>query len=338
MSKTIKLISIYLLIGTTFSLNAENIKNFVFFGLSREKISAPEFINNNHFTGAQLKYTWKELEPAKDKYNFNDIESDLNYLQAHNKKLFIQLQDSTFSPKRNFVPRYIINNKKYHGGAVYQYILDKDDNAVKPEGWVAMRWDKNVAERFHKLLSELGKKFNGKVEGINLPETSIGVTEKPKDRPFGFSYKKYENAIIENMLAAKKAFPDSKVIQYLNFMPGEFLPWTDNSHLRNIYKFAEKNNIGVGTPDIFPYQKWHMANCYNFIHNMKKRVPVGIAAQDGNYSYINPKTKKQVTIQQMYQFAKNYLHAGYIFWCTEKPYFKRDVIPFINNLKQHIKP
>ena len=41
---------------------------------------------------------------------------------------------------------------------------------------MARRWDPPVQERFHKLLLALGKEFDGKVEGINLPET-VSISE-----------------------------------------------------------------------------------------------------------------------------------------------------------------
>ena len=64
---------------------------------------------------------------------------------------------------------------EYDGGAVLQY-----NDEGKPEGWVAKRWNKKVRERFALLLQALGKEFDGKIEGINLQETAIGVS---KNRP-----------------------------------------------------------------------------------------------------------------------------------------------------------
>jgi hypothetical protein len=324
---------IFILALAPVSLNAQVIHNYVFFGMDREKISNINFLSIKNFEGAQLKYTWKELEPQKNKYDFSEITKDLKFLNNHNKKLFLQIQDSTFSINRKFVPSYILNKKEYNGGAVIQYSFNDDESSGIPEGWVAKRWNPKVAERFHKLLVALGEKFNGKVAGINLPETAIGVSENKKFKPNDFTYSKYRDAIIENMKVIKKAFPDSAVIQYVNFMPGEYLPWTDKSYLRSIFNYANKNNIGVGGPDLFPYKKGFMNNTYNFIHNINGNVTVSVAAQDGNYSYIDPKTKKKIKINAMYDFAKSYLKTDYIFWCTEEPYFDKEVVPFIKNLK-----
>src|SRR3989304_5214270 len=58
-------------------------------------------------------------------------------------------------------------------GAQYHFSDDDEKEYVK-EGWVARRWDKAVMKRFHLLLQALGKKFDGRIEGINLPESSVG--------------------------------------------------------------------------------------------------------------------------------------------------------------------
>jgi len=43
-----------------------------------------------------------------------------------------------------------------------------------------------------------------------------------------------------------------------------------------------------------------------------------------------------LTIVEQIEFATDYLGADYIFWCTEEPYFSRDVVPYIKSLKQSV--
>ena len=61
-------------------------------------------------------YSWNQLEPKKDQYDFSLILEDYEYLKSHGKKLFIQLQDVTFNPQRKAVPNYLLT-KAYDGGA-----------------------------------------------------------------------------------------------------------------------------------------------------------------------------------------------------------------------------
>jgi len=58
----------------------------------------------------------------------------------------------------------------YDGGAIYQR-----KNAGKPEGWVANHLNPQVQARFARLLEALGSTLDGKIEGINVQESAIGV-------------------------------------------------------------------------------------------------------------------------------------------------------------------
>src|SRR4051812_48804972 len=142
--------------------------------MDRERIEEPSFLETGAFEGAQLKYSWRQLERGKDQYDFDNIRHDLAFLKSKNKRLFIQLQDVSFDPKIVPVPRYLLSDPEYHGGANPQYTVPGDDETkAEQAGWVARRWDPAVRERFHKLLRALGKEFDGKIEGINLPETAV---------------------------------------------------------------------------------------------------------------------------------------------------------------------
>jgi hypothetical protein len=315
------------------SIAQKQIKNFVFFELERDRIHDTSFLHNNVVVGAQLKYMWRELEPTKDHYNMELIQNDLDFLTSSGKKLFIQLQDVTFDTIYQPAPDYIIKDEQYNGGVNIQFETDNKDQILHLDGFVARRWDKSVAERFGKLLTVLGKRFDGIIEGINLPETSVGFGETGKLYPKGFTPEKYRDAILEYMSMAKKAFPHSVVIQYANFMPGEWLPWNDKSYLKSLYEFASNEKIGMGGPDIKIYQKAHMNHGYKFLRDYKDTITSGVAVQDGNYEEMNPMTGKQVTIKEIYDFANVYLGLDYIFWCTQEPYYNNGVLPFFETLK-----
>jgi len=309
----------------------KQIQHFVYFGRDRENIQTAQFLGTKNISGTQLKYAWKELEPIKDKYNFNIIQKDLDFLTSKQKKLFIQIQDVSFDSTIINVPKYLLEEPVYNGGMDYQYNFeDEEEKIYQKEGLVARRWDKNVAFRFHKLLRELGKQFDGKIEGINLPETAVEFGEKGNLHPKGFTFENYKTAIKKNMKVLKEAFPNSKTIIYANFMPGEWLPWNDKSYLRDIYSYSEKINVGVGGPDILVYKKGQMNNSYPFIIYRVPNLIAGMAVQWGNYEHINPKTGKRVTIKEIIDFSENYLKLDYIFWGTQEPYYSDKLIPYLN--------
>jgi hypothetical protein len=205
--------------------NAAGIHHYVFFNRDRERISDAVFLRTKNIEGAQLKYTWRELEPGKDGYDFSSIAHDLAFLNSKGKKLFIQLQDASFDPKIVNVPRYLLDDPQYHGGADKQYsIKDDDEEHAVPEGWVARRWDLGVQERFHKLLSALGREFDGKIEGINLAETAVSFGESGRLFPQGFTPGAYRDAVITNMIALKRAFPKSVAMQTPTSCPENGFP------------------------------------------------------------------------------------------------------------------
>jgi hypothetical protein len=294
----------------------------VFFNRDRERISEATFLDTKALEGAQLKYTWRQLEQGRDNYEFADIQHDLAFLKSKGKKLFIQIQDASFSINIRPFPSYLMQDPAYHGGADKQY---GEDNVAY--GWMARRWDKAVQERFHRLILALGREFDGRIEGINLPETAFDVAPDERLWPEGFTPETYCDAIITNMMVMKRAFPKSVAVQYANFMPG------DRRYLEKVYQRAMELKVGLGGPDLLPYKFFQMENSYPLLKGCAGSVPTAIAVQDGNYSHTNPKTGRQVTIPELISFAADYLKVDYIFWCTQDPFYSKSLIPFLDAKK-----
>jgi hypothetical protein len=307
-------------------------KNFIFFGHERERIVETNFLENKNIVGAQIKYTWRELEPERDHYEFDLLLKDLAFLKSHGKRLFVQLQDVSFDENVP-VPAYLQKDPAFSGGADRKYEHEGDDESKEVfDGWVARRWDPAVYGRFIKLIEALGKKVDGKIEGVCLPETAIGMSETSKHRPAGFTYQAYVDGLKETMTAAHKAFPHSCVIEYANFMPGEFLPWIDNGYMKAIYSHADNIGVGVGGPDLLPHRKAQQNHCIALIQARRTGTPAGLAVQDGNLEDTDPATKKQVTVDELYLFGKDKLRLNYIFWGTQEPFYTRDILPYMRDL------
>ena len=283
--------------------------------------------------GAQIVYPWLSLETGRDEYDFSAIRDDLQFLESKGKKLWIQLQDVTFSESRIFVPRYLLRDSSYHGGAARQYMMrGTDESTARVAGWVARRWDPAVQKRFHKLLSVLGKEFDGKIAGINLPETSLDFGTSGRLFPDGFSHDGYLRAVVTNMKALKIAFPTSIALQYANFMPGEWRPDEDKGYLSGVYSAAKAMKVGAGGPDVLPFRPGQLGSSYPLIRDVSGSVPTGIAVQDGNLAQKNPRTGRKVSAADLLNFATECLRVDYIFWGTEEPYYSTEVIPLLRQL------
>ncbi|MBV9217399.1 MAG: hypothetical protein JO053_14615 [Acidobacteria bacterium] len=319
-----------LLIG---NLTAKPIHHYLYFAQDREKLrTTAAMLELKKFEGAQIAYSWRQLEAGKDEYDFSMIREDLEFLRSKGKKLFIQIQDVSFSEKYVPVPKYLLIRPEFNGGADRQYMfkfIDHVEQNVTAAGWMARRWDPAVRERFRLLLQALGKEFDGKIEGINLAETAYDNGDTGKLFPKGFSFDAYRDGIIANMKAMKDAFPHSTTLVYANFMPGEWLPKEDAGHLRAVYKAAVEMGVGVGGPDLRLYWNAGLHGSYPLIKQASGKVRVGIAVQDGDYLNSDPGTGKAATVSDLIKFAKKDLRADYLFWCTEEPYFSRDLVSYL---------
>lgn len=315
-------------LDVTCPISKSKIKHFVYFAKDRGKIKNHPLLTMSAFSGAQIMYSWRELEPEKNYYNFAKIEADLSYLASHHKNLFIQLQDTSFNPKYKAAPDYLLT-PEYDDGATPQY---SDDQKV--EGWVTKRWNPAVQVRFARLLEKLGEQFDGRIAGINLQESSIGVSNATDP---SFSGEKYVESLKINMKALKQAFPHSVTMQYANFMPGEWLPWEDKGYLKSIYQYGEEIGVGLGAPDLMIRRKGQLNHALTMMHENSFHVPLGIAVQDGNYigQTNNDNVLKDRTnlVPMLYSFAANFLRVNYMFWVDQSPYFAEDVIPCFTEMK-----
>lgn len=286
---------------------------------SGELAASEAILKRDDIGGVQIVYNWKALEKAKGEYDFSAIERDLKTTDALGKKLFIQIQDRFFSPEARNIPAYLTTDPQYGGGLVPQFDNPGEDKPVGA-GWVTMQWNPAVRERFQALLTALAERFDGKVYGINLPETAIDIDIKGDKT--GFTCDAYFDAELENLGFARKAFKQSHVIQYVNFWPCEWE--NDHKYMSRLFEYASANGVGLGGPDIVPYRKGQMKNSYPFFNKHKGELSfVAMAVQEPTLTYKNPKSGKPFTREEFEGFATDYLGANVIFWSASTPWLTK---------------
>lgn len=293
-------------------------ENFIYTS-SGELVAAAPLLRRPGIGGVQVVYNWRTLEKRKGEYDFSAIEKDLAVTDRLGKKLFIQIQDRFFSAEARNIPAYLLEDVEYGGGLAPQFDNPGENKGVG-SGWVAQQWNPAVRQRYQALLTALAAKFDGRVYGVNLPETSIDLD--PNNRPKDYSCDAYFAGQMENLGFARKAFTKSMVVQYVNFWPCE---WNnDHEYMSRLFDFATKNGIGLGGPDIVPNRKAQMKNSYPFFNQYKGKLAyVGMAVQEPTLTYMNPKTKKPFTKEEFTKFADDYLGASVIFWSTTSPWLGR---------------
>ena len=306
------------------------LQHFIFFGRDRARIEDSAFVANPNIAGAQIKYTWRELEPQRDHYTFDKIVDDVSALARHHKRLWIQLQDVSFGAQERAVPDYLLRESDFGGGVADQY--EGEPPHARFVGRMARRWDPAVRTRFIKLLDTLGRAFDGKIEGLNVAETSFSVIDSGALRPTGFTDDAYVDGIKAMMSAARGAFHRSRFIVYANFMPGEWLPDDDHGYLRAVYAYADSIGAGVGGPDLLPFRRGQRNHALRLIPARGATTIAGLAVQDGNLAERNPVTGARVSVEELVRYATDTLRLDYLFWGTEEPYYSAEVLPWLAGL------
>ncbi|WP_236572771.1 hypothetical protein [Streptomyces sp. GS7] len=291
--------------------------NYLYASMGDFDANVKPLIDRPDIAGVQLVVPWKALEPKKNQYDFSSIDQALKYVQARHKKLFIQVQDRFFAPPTR-LPNYLLHDPEYAGGAA----PTTNESGLGPgqPGTVAAQWNPQVRGRFQHLLKALAQRFDGRLAGVNLPETATGVDTK-KDHT-GYSDDAYFKAELDNMAYGKKVFTKTQFIQYVNFWPGE---WNNSrNYMKRTFEFAKSHGIGLGGPDILPDRPAQMQNSYPFFKQYRGQLPlVAMAVQEPDFQYKNPKTKKPYTRQEFVDFATNTLGVDGIFWATSSPWLHK---------------
>ncbi|MBX9855325.1 MAG: hypothetical protein K2Y26_07360 [Gemmatimonadaceae bacterium] len=304
-------------------------RHYVFFRRDHERVADTSFLQHPQVAGAQLTYTWRELEPVPDHYAFDGIRERLAFLTAHGKRLFLQLQDVSFG-ETMVTPDYLRTDTAYHGGIARKYEAGPD-GVAHFGGWVARRWDPAVRARYARLLAALAEEFDGRIEGVVLAETSIGFDD-PAQVPPGYAPDVYAAGVRDLLTAARAAFRQSCVVLYANFMPGEALPDQDRGFLRGVHAHAAAIGAGVGGPDVLPYRPFQRSHSLALIAQRPPGVPAAMAVQDGNLADRDRRTGRRITVKELYAYAVTPLRLDYLFWGTEEPYFTSEVLPFLRTL------
>lgn len=283
-------------------------------------LTTESLLERDDIVGVQLLYSWKSLERAEGKYDLAAIQRDVDLVHSKGKKLWIQLQDRTFSIKNVPTPAYM-QTPLYNNDSVPTCDSDDCEMDFKQAGWMAAQWNPHVRERYQALLHALASALDGRIEGINLPETAVDVDTTKDD----YNSEAYFQGELENAGYAASVFAESLVVQYVNFWPDGWAD--DNGYLTKSFEFYAQHGIGVGGPDLIPFSMAQEKNSYPLISEYRDRVPISvIAVQEPDLTKINPHTGQPFTKEEFVDYARNRLGIDIIYWATSSPWLQSTTI------------
>jgi len=298
--------------------DANVIKNDLYMPIGDFDEKAKPLLTRPDVDGVQVLVTWKMLEPQKDKYDFSAIDHVLDELAPLGKELFVQVQDRWFQLPAK-LPKYLLTGAEYAGG--FAETINENGLGSGPPGAAAAQWNPAVRDRFQQLLAALAQRFDGRLAGVNLPESALKInTEKDKT---GFTCDAYFFATLDNAEYGRKVFTKSAFVQYVNFWPCEWQ--NDHGYTERAFAFAKQHGIGLGGPDVLPNRPAQMANSYPFFSEYRGQLTdVSFAIQEPDFKYTNPETGKPYTREEFVQFATDRLGARRIFWATSAPWLHHE--------------
>lgn len=280
----------------------------------------PEAHLDGSFRGVQKRYTWSDLEPSKDHYDFSEIRRDLALLEKHDQRLVMQIQYKAFGHGQRHVPDYVQGPE--YGGGVYRARSGSFDPVL---------WDARVGERMDALLAALGREFDThpRVEAVVLPETSpsASLDKHPQPGVAPYTVPIYVAALKDRMLALRQAFPNTVVIQYANF-PQSALP--------ELTAYMKQVGVGLGGPDVYPRPSGLShpeRGIYRLYAPLSGVVPLGAAVQSPDYSvaawkrtaafnrgedrstvFVTAEEERPLPVLEHLRLARDTLKLNYLFW------------------------
>ncbi len=245
--------------------------------------------------GAQIRYTWAELEPTRGQYDFSRIERDLGLLAAGGKQLFILLQTKQFGAS-TALPPYL--DDEFDGTFAFANSSGGGRNIKL--------WDWRVRATLIALCRRLGQAFNAHpaLEGLALTETALG---QPSEIGISAEQKQqfFSNLLLVNA-ALRQAFPNTVTMQFTNY-PRDMLPGFVTG-LRDM-------GAAMGGPDILLDDPGLNSGVYPYYEALAGLVPLGPSVQSEDYkARTHNGPHDPPAIDELYRVGRDQLHANYLFW------------------------
>jgi hypothetical protein len=245
--------------------------------------------------GLVKRYTWRRLEPTQGVYDFSMIQADLQWAQGYGQQLIVMIEDKTFV-QENPAPDYLASISA----------------ANRAGGFSMVRWDPAYTSRWKALVAAMGARFDShpNFEGVATQETALGFDQATL-QAFGYTPEKYRDAYIDQFNSALVSMPKSRIFWYQNYFVG------NQSYIGTIAKAVGPKGVVMAGPDVLPDSSELNTKSYPFFAQYKGSMHLGIQVENICYSHLHSTpgyATKYWTPDELFAFARDKLHANYLFW------------------------
>ncbi len=302
-------------------------KGFVYYGGSWDTTKSVM----DYFTTGYNRFSWADLEPEEDKYDFSKIEKNLNFYTGINKKYsFGVMCVNTSSSKQYITPEYVFND-----GAACDVIKDDNGNVIQ---YVPVWTDEIFLKHLTRFVTELGKRYNGNENIAFIDILSYG--NWGEQHLFHLDVEGKPNYAYSDRISPS-FFKERYVKPYMDAFPDTLLvnPW-GYEDLNDVYEELIEQGVTLRRDGIVKYTNGldMLAKCYGklptifeYAGNYKDNI------KDGTENYFNQRLEEAVNMAKptyieldidWFKNNKDYCadlanRMGYYFRLKKAEYYKK---------------
>ncbi|WP_018626515.1 hypothetical protein [Niabella aurantiaca] len=282
--------------------------------------------------GIQVRFSWQDLEPSKDQYDFSSVDRLLTMLAAEKKRMVILLQVKSFNPDPKYAPVPVYARGAEYSGGMFAF---SSVNKTGIRGYGTRLWNQQVYNRMAALIKALGKRYNSNpwFEGIGFSESAFGQPYPKGSIALADSARFYENLMGLNRVL-RAAFPNTMTYQFANY---------PRTILSPLIHTLEEIGSALGGPDIFLTDRGLQTTAspkgaYHYYPELSGIIPLAPSVQHENFRNTQHDGKGyQPTLQQLLSFARDTLKANYLFWTRDLDFYPQ-ILELLNAPGQRDQP
>lgn len=263
------------------------------------------------FSGFVVSYDWAELEPVKGAYDFSKMAADLQAAARLRRHLIVRIGRTA--------PVYLRGSA--YGGGVYR-------SRAAEQATVPVYWHPAVQERMRRLVSALGRRFDGRpwLEAVVMPSVLLAADVDDVRAQAGVVPPPPDWAVTAAKLQVQwlaGAFPRTTVLQALDWL---------NTNRKDAYAdvtdCAVQGGVGICCNYLYLDPRDLLAGLYDRAAGLSGRVPLAASIQQWA---LRPRgtAEPQRSAEDLLLFARDRLRVNYVLWQGSDRFLREQAAPLL---------